>query len=288
MQTPHRILVHIAFIIVAFISIAVSVLAQGPGDLLVTPTRIVFEGNKKNEVLTLVNRGNDSAIYEIVVVQYRMTKDGTLEQIETPDPGQLFATELIRFFPRRVTLAPKEAQNVRLQLRLSADLATGEYRSHLYFRAVPKDQALAPSSADTSIGQQEFSVKLTALFGVSIPIIVRNGTLEASVSLNNVKLQQENPQSFSPSLAVTFNRTGTQSVYGDISVKFVSATGIETIVGSLNGVSVYTPNNERTLRMPLTIPEGLTLKNGMLKVEYTSRSDVGAGPTLATSELAIP
>src|ERR1041384_883395 len=138
-----------AFIValVCFFCAAGSVRAQGAGDLLVTPTRVTFEGAKKNEVLTLVNRGTDTAIYELVVVQYRMTPDGRLEEIDAPDSGQMFATEQLRFFPRRVVLAPKEVQNVRVQLKSPEGLPQGEYRSHLLFRAVPR--ATPSSELDT-------------------------------------------------------------------------------------------------------------------------------------------
>ena len=62
-----------------------------------------------------------------------------------PDSGQQFADKYLRFFPRRVTLAPNESQMVKLQMVKTNELQPGEYRSHLYFRAVPKEQPLGES-----------------------------------------------------------------------------------------------------------------------------------------------
>jgi len=46
------------------------------GDLMITPRRIVFEGNRDRQEITLANTGNDTARYTVSFVQYRMTPDG--------------------------------------------------------------------------------------------------------------------------------------------------------------------------------------------------------------------
>lgn len=273
-----------ALALVSFFFASGSVHAQGAGDLLVTPTRVTFEGAKKNEVLTLVNRGTDTAVYELVVVQYRMTPDGRLQEIDAPDSGQMFATEQLRFFPRRVVLAPKEVQNVRVQLKSPEGLPEGEYRSHLLFRAVPR--ALPASELDTALAPTEFGVQLTALFGVSIPMIIRRGDLHASVTLGDLSLGQGKDSAHKPLLSMVFTRTGSESVYGDIRVKFQPAGGSEVELATLKGVAVYTPNVTRTLQLPLAVPESLRLANGRLTVEYMSRNDLKSTP-LATSELKL-
>src|SRR5437868_5880944 len=109
------------------------------GNLLITPKRVVFEGNKRSEELNLANIGKDTATYIISFIQYRMEEDGKFVKITQPDPGQNFADKNLRFFPRTVTLGPNEAQTVKVQLTKANDLAPGEYRSHLYFRASPPE-----------------------------------------------------------------------------------------------------------------------------------------------------
>ena len=115
---------------------------EAQGNLLITPRRVVFEGTKKNEELNLANTGSDTATFNVSMVQYRMKEDGAFEEIKEPDPGQNFADKYVRFFPRSVTLAPNESQVVKMQLYRTTELQPGEYRSHVYFRAVPKVTAL--------------------------------------------------------------------------------------------------------------------------------------------------
>jgi P pilus assembly chaperone PapD len=86
------------------------------GNLLVTPKRVVFEGNRRSEELNLAKVGKDSATFVISFIQIKMNDYGTFEQIMQPDSNQRFADKNLRFFPRTVTLAPNEAQTVKVQL----------------------------------------------------------------------------------------------------------------------------------------------------------------------------
>ena len=88
-------------------------LAQG--GLLLTPKRVVFEGAKTSESINLANLGKDTARYVISLVEYRMKEDGGFEEITQQEAGQYSAEPFIRYFPRTVTLAPNEAQIIRLQ-----------------------------------------------------------------------------------------------------------------------------------------------------------------------------
>src|SRR5580765_6599998 len=109
------------------------------GNLEIMPMRVVFEGQKKIVALNLANTGKDTARYVISTLEIRMNEDGTFERIEQPDSGQKFASSYIRIFPRSITLAPYEAQVIKIQLIKTNLLEPGEYRSHIYFRAVPAE-----------------------------------------------------------------------------------------------------------------------------------------------------
>ena len=74
--------------------------AQAAGDLIVAPTRVVFEGRERAAQLSLVNKGSATATYRISVVNMRMQPDGNLVEIAQPDPGQEFAENLFRYSPR--------------------------------------------------------------------------------------------------------------------------------------------------------------------------------------------
>ena len=151
------------------------------GDLLLYPKRIIFEGSKKSQTLNVANTGKDTVRYLISVVQMRMKEDGSFETISQPDSAQHFADKNFRFFPRNVILGPNESQTVKMQLINTDQLQPGEYRSHLYFRAEPEKRPLGEESSvkDSS----SISVKLVAVFGISIPIIIRAGESTTKVAL---------------------------------------------------------------------------------------------------------
>lgn len=240
------------------------------GDLLVTPRRIVFEGNKQSQEITLANTGADTARYNVSFVQYRMTESGAFEQIAEPDSGQYFADKYLRVFPRTVTLAPNESQVIRMQFRKMPDMVKGEYRSHLYFRAVPDEKPLGEENADTaSIG-----IRLIPIFGITIPVIARVGDLSGSVEMSVLKLDTQTDTI--PSLAITFNRSGDKSVFGDIIVNWVSPAGKETEVGTVRGIAVYTPNRIRNFSMKLRKLPEVDYTRGKLVIQYQAPNDLKA------------
>lgn len=257
--------------------------AQAQGNLLVTPRRVVFDGSSRVMELNLANTGRDTARYNISFIQYRMTEEGAFEEITEPDPGQFFADKHLRFFPRSVTLAPNEAQTVRMQVVGRERLDPGEYRSHVYFRAVPNQVALGeedPNRDTTSV-----SVRLIPIFGITIPVIIRVGEPTTEVYISDLVLDK--PEEGSPQLQMTFNRSGNMSVYGDLTVTHVSAEGTETIVGVVNGIAVYTPNALRKFRLELNPPEGVSLDSGKLLITYNAQSDVKP-ETYASAQLELP
>ncbi|MDX9726870.1 MAG: hypothetical protein RBT38_10830 [Bacteroidales bacterium] len=266
----------------AVIALINSVPASAQGDLLITPRRIVFEGANRSVDINLANTGDDSATYAISLLQIRMLEDGGFETITEPDPGQMFADRFIRFFPRTVTLGPNEAQVVKVQLYRTSELQPGEYRSHFYFRAVPDTRPLGENevSADTSA----FSVRLTPIFGITIPVIIRNGVTSVNVTLTDLSFTMVDDNT--PRLGFVFNRTGNISVYGDIAVDHVSAEGKITRVGIANGVAVYTPNNLRRFQLELARLPDVDYTKGTLRVTYSASSDVKPA-RFAEAELAL-
>lgn len=248
--------------------VPVNILAQG--NLLITPRRVVFEGSKRSMDLNLANTGEDTATYAISIVQIRMLEDGGFETITEPDPDQRFADRYIRFFPRSVTLGPKEAQTVKVQLIRSNELTTGEYRSHFYFRSIPK--ALPLGERETVQDTTTISVVLKPIFGITIPAIIRMGESTARVTLTDIGLDLTGDAG--PEIKMVFNRSGNMSVYGDLTVDHISPEGKVTRVGMANGVAVYTPNSIRRFGFNLIPTEGVDFKTGKLRVIYSAPSDI--------------
>jgi hypothetical protein len=236
------------------------------GDLLITPKRVVFEGNKQRETLNLVNIGADTATFSISFVQYNMAENGSFITIDTPDSGQMFADPYLRIFPRTVTLAPGEPQVIMMQYRRRADMLAGEYRSHLYFRSESNYKALGQenSLSDSTL----LSVQLIPVYGISIPIIIRNGEVEMKVTISDLELETQ--QDGSQILKLALNRTGNISVYGNIQIEYIPTQGRSFEIGGIKGVGVYTNINKRNISVRLNNTTENRLTNGMLKVTYIS------------------
>lgn len=254
-------------------------------ELMLYPTRIVFTGNQRAAQLELINNGTESATYRISLVNRRMSETGTFSEINTAMPGEQFADDLLRYSPRQVTLQPGIGQTVRIMVRKPANLDTGEYRSHLLFAQQPETRDSTSIGARSSSTGNEIDITLTTLVGVSIPVIVRHGNTAASVSLTHLSLQQ--PPNVAPTLTLQMERSGSQSVYGDLTVSLTPAGGPEQIVARANGVAVYSPNPLRRASIALQLPNGQRLTSGALRVTYREQAEDG-GKLLAEAALQLP
>jgi hypothetical protein len=255
--------------------------SKAQGDLLITPKRVVFEGNKLRESLNLANMGKDTTTYSISFLQYDMKEDGSFVTVEKSDSGQMFADPYLRVFPRRVTLAPGEPQVIMLQYRRIANMPPGEYRSHLYFRA---EKNIGPLSLKSSGDSTQLSVQLIPVYGLSIPIIIRSGLVNVSSTLSDLKLETQ--QGSVEYLNLTINRTGNISVYGNIIIEYSPVQGTPYEIGEIRGVGVYTNIEKRKIAIKLNNTPGQSLTNGKLKVQYVSNEETKR-VTYAEAEMVL-
>lgn len=231
---------------------------------MINPFRVVFEDGKVTEELTVANTGADSASYTISFLQYKMQTDGVLKQIDEPEEGILFAHRFLRFFPRSITLAPNEAQIVRIQARIPSGLEEAEYRSHLYFRSVVDESPDMGELADTTA----LGIQLIPVYGVSIPVIVRHGELEVEAGIKDILYVDNDDGNNSIEFSIT--REGTRSTFGHIVIQHISDTGEITLIGRVNGVAVYTPLAFRKVKVPLRIPDELDVREGSIQIKYSA------------------
>ena len=258
----------LCFAVIVIFSIILPKDASSQGNLLITPRRVVFDGQKKSQELNLANTGKDTAKYVISFLQVRMKDDGSFETITEPDPGQNFADKYLRFFPRTVTLGPNEAQVIKIQLTKTGELQPGEYRSHIYFRAVPDEKPLgeeAPKDSTT------IAIKLTPIFGITIPVIIRVGSSNTQVSVSDLAISL--PADSLPRMKFTINRTGNMSVYGDVSVDYISPDGKTIPAGLIKGIAVYTPNHLRRVWIDLSKTAGINYHSGKLRITFSAPSE---------------
>lgn len=264
-----------------FLFTGIRVFAQG--DLLITPTRVIFEGRQQRENLNINNIGKDTAVYLVSFLNYQMQTDGSFRQIESDDSLTNRADPYLRIFPRRITLLPGESQVIMLQVRRPPGMTDGEYRSHLYFRA---DKNLAPLGlSETNRDSTRLEVRLTPIFGISIPVIIRTGNLDLKLNLSDVVLETVNDSIYR--LNVVINRVGEKSAYGSIKVDFIPNNGKSEEVGIANGIGVYTDLQKRNFSMMLHPKHSLKLTNGKILIRYLSQREDG-NKELARIEYLLP
>lgn len=260
--------------------------AFAASQLLVSPTRIVFEDRMRTARVTLANTGDTTGRYRISFVQKQMTEAGNLVEIKEGVEG-MYSDSMVRYSPRDVTLPPGQAQVIRLMLRKKSNLENGEYRSHMLFQALP-DPAATSIQTLTDKSGDKLQIQLIPVVGITIPVIVRHGKLSASATLTNLKFHPAENNTDQPRLTLTIKRKGNQSLYGDFKVTFTPSGGTPVVVGQVNGVAVYTQIANRKLDLNLQAPAGVILKNGELHITYLEQGEDAAAGLIAEDRLRLP
>jgi hypothetical protein len=141
-------------------------------------------------------------------------------------------------------------------------------------------------SAGTGAGPGEVRIGLTPVFGVALPVIVRHGATWARVALAEARLDRPSASDTSGAVSLVLMRSGTRSVYGDLTVVRVPERGRPQTIGAMRGVAVYAPNSLRRARIPLWPVPHDDLLRGRLRVFYR---DPGAPDSvLGETELSLP
>lgn len=251
--------------------------ALAQGDLLIAPTRVIINNAGSAEVV-LSNIGTQPATYRIGLELRRMTASGELIDVAEADanPAEQAALAMVRHAPRRISLLPGQPQSVRISARPAAELPDGEYRVHLTFRGVPP--TISPEEA-AKADPTSVTIRLTPVYGISIPVIVRKGRLDAGATLANPKVVQDATGSY---LTLDLARTGARSVYGEISVK--SARG--EALFHIRGIAVYPELDRRSARFQLTPEQAAKLK-GPVRIEYRELPEQG-GALIADLAATLP
>ncbi len=239
--------------------------AAGIGDLLVAPTRLVLDGRRGTEVI-LNNIGDEPATYRVSVEFRRMTADGRLVDVTQPSAEEKLAQAMIVYAPRRVTLAPHQPQSIRIAARAPAGLADGEYRVHLLFRAVPPANSVVAEQAAPTSGLR---FALTPIYGVTIPVIVRFGNLQAKAGIANVQLETRDGKR---AVALDLSRSGDRSTFGEVRVL---KPGVKQPIAIQKAVAVYKEIATRRVVIPLD-EDFKGAPAGPVTVQYVETFDDGS------------
>jgi hypothetical protein len=256
--------------------------APAAAELLVAPTRVVLTPDARSAELVLVNKGTETAAFRINIENRRMNEDGSLEDAPSPQAGELFADDKLRYSPRQLVLEPGARQVVRIMASAPGDLAPGEYRSHLRLMSAPVS-AGAANVAGEQPGDNSLAIELVAIRSLTIPVILRAGKLEASVTMDSAAIADTAPDQ----LVVRLTRSGTRSTYGDVSF---TPEGAKAPVWLVRGVAIYVPNTARDVIVPLPPEVRAQLAGKRVRIDYTSTDaadPANAGKLLASLTAAL-
>jgi hypothetical protein len=122
------------------------------------------------------------------------------------------------------------------------------------------------------------SIKLTPIYGITIPVFVRKGRLEAQASIAGARVVRFGDQAF---LEVELGRTGQRSVYGELIGKGPRGE----VLFSMRGIAVYAEVNRRKVLIPLSA-EQLAKVKGPVKIEYRELPENG-GALITESAVTV-
>jgi P pilus assembly chaperone PapD len=216
------------------------------GAVSLDKTYVLLEGNKRSDQIIAFNSSNETSTYKLSLVNYKQNPDGSYTAVTEENENLLFAQDYISFGPRTFTLKPGETKIVRINKKVMAEVATGEYISHLLLAEQEQAEAQtfgASNEANKQKAESGVSFQINALFYVSFPIVVRNGVLEGSSKMGTIKIDREKD---SLEAAVKIERSGNKSARNDIVIK-----NGKTIVGRVDKVNTFTSTNYRIVKIKL-------------------------------------
>lgn len=271
--------------------------ATGVANLNISPRRVILGPRERSAAVYIFNQGTAPVLVDVALVDNVMLPNG--EIIPLPDAERRgaealeharrvqSAKEAIIATPSRLELPAGGGKTVRLRAQMPE--ATGqEFRTHLTVTSVPPPNAglTAEQAAELREGELQFSVQ--TLFGISIPLFIRQGELPVTAGFGPMTFDQDPPSAAVPGgqpvLVVPVLRKGARSIFGNIEVRSGTGRNAE-LVGAVRGVGVYTELDQRTVRVPL---QRRANAGETLVVTFVDAEDGGTGETLATGSVAMP
>jgi P pilus assembly chaperone PapD len=267
-------------------------------NINITPKRVTFDPSRRNATVFVINQGAAPITVDITMVDRVMGTDGQIVSVADAEKkpalqdslAQLHsAKDMLQVSPRRVALQPGRGQTVRIRLaNLPAGPLAAEYRTHLTVTNVPARDAGVTAEAAAADNSQQLSFKINAVYGVSIPAIVRTAPAQPQAQLINLHLETIEiperpnlPPKKVPALALDVVRQGSSSLYGAFEVRSQRQKRGEPALGVARGVGVYPEIGHRTVLIPLTRPPAPGEK---LDVTFTD-DDTSPGKVIAKSTL---
>ncbi len=245
-----------------------TVAAANAANLNISPKRVTLDRNHRSGTIFVFNQGTGPGTFDISLVDRIMLPNGRILTVEEAqaDPATKAVADkvksaqpILQISPRRTTLKPGEGQLIRLQVVGGANVEPAEYRTHLTIATLPpRDAGTTAEEAASSTTASGLSIRITALFGLSVPVIVRLSDLDVRAGFENPRLTYEDlggpghaPRPKSPVLTLDLVRQGAGSLFGSLEVR-IQGQPRSAPIGVVHGLGVYPEIDRRTVQVVLT------------------------------------
>lgn len=253
----------------AAVVLAKPVIAQGNESsiLFVAPNRVTVAPNEEIAVVNVSNRSGEARRYDLAVVDQTMNSEGMTRRV---DDFPYSAKRMLRFQPKRFTLQAGERQVIRIMARRPAELAAGDYHSHILFREVPlaiQDKKTLENTGADATGDNKVQFEIRTLYGVAIPVVVQHGEIVSDIELLDASFVPA-ADGMPAHIAVDLKRTGNAEASGIVRVRFERAGQEPVLLNGDQWVPIYREVDTVTRRVPLTkMPADQSLKGGKIVIE---------------------
>lgn len=257
-------------------------------NLMITPLQVVMEGRDRSAQVILINNGSEEKTYRLEWEELVQT-GGTTGYIASEyasqynvTPPEVNLSSFAVFTPRQITLAAGEKQTVRIAVRRPAELADGEYRSHLRFEVV-KDNTRNERIAQEPIepGKVRFAATVNASF--SIPVIYRVGAYDINIDVQAPSFKI-NDKTGKLIIDVPVNRSGANGVIGMLEVYHTPNGGSETLIGGISNTNMFPEISMRQFSVPTQVTG---LSPGSLRIVF-KKAEGQTSDYILLDELTVP
>lgn len=245
-----------------FVVLLVAVLSmfsvkQAFADLLITPTRVVFNDGDRFALITLVNSGDKPQTYEMGWRYFKMQEEGDAYKPVDKSVTDFDITKYIMFTPRRVTLAPNAKQKIRLRLSRPESVPPGDYRGHFEFASVAEQPT---TDGPVTKGSKGATVSINV--GYTIPVVFRAGQPDVKVSIERVRFERNQISGRLEVFVPLVRSGGSYGAMGHLYLLHVMPDGKEEVVGEIGNAHIFPEVMRRVIQVPLT----KDIAGGKLKV----------------------
>lgn len=242
--------------------------------LMLSPVRAIFTERERAMAVSVSNSSQEPVTYTVSLITMHKDKNGALREVSEENEAERLAKSMIRFAPRRATIAPGTRQVVKLMVQKPADLPPGEYQTRLQFSplASKRTDDRVPVSAATDKPQFEIDILVAA----SIPVVIQHGvSAEVTPTTCVVKKSAQPPAALMAE--VTLARSGEASGFGNLILSHTAGRDPQGFreIGRVQGLAFYRPDRQQTVSVPLPGLTPQALATGTLRVAF--EPDTGAG-----------